>query len=227
MTIFMTILIIICAASATFACARVFIRARKVYDRDALFTGAFGLSLLAMLNIYYVLYYYIKGAKTGLDISDFSAVCSYIFFIAALNLLLLLSNKLYTIVKITIGVVSVAISLITIYSVITDHGGIFYATMISVVLFCIILSVLILLQSRKIQQLKAARAFACSTIFLGVLDTIYYLGLFIHFELIFFMILSVLYILAYIWISEGLIRLRPDDQPTDRGGECRVSELDV
>ena len=196
------------AAVVLFVAFRCFSKAAKVKDRDALFTGALGLGMFAVSVIYDFTYTLISGAGDGLNISDFSGVCTYLFFLAAIMLLLLPPHYLYMPLKIGINVLSAVIILITVYAVMLNKEKLLYMTVIATAFICAALSAYLLHQTKKIKLLKTAGLFACFIIIFSLADMAGNLFSFLNTGGFLSYVFAALHMPVILYISEGLLRLR-------------------
>ena len=198
-------------AVLTYASARCFKRALRLGDRDALFTGALGLGVLTMSEIFLF-------AKTlagergqgGLIISDYSDAGSYLFFLAVTAMLLIPPVKWEKALRAGMTAASGVIILVTLYSVLVNSEKLLYITVAATALLCVLLSAYLLAQTRRVRLLKTAARFAASMIFLGVLDLALYLLAFFG-NLHAAGVLASLYLPSFFFIGEGLMRLRGEE----------------
>jgi len=200
-------------AATLFAAIRAFAGAVKLKDRGALFTGALGLGILAISAVYYCVYTFIAaGTEYSLNISDFSDACSYLFFLAVLAVLLLPAVKLKSVFRIGVNSVSAALILMTIYAIVVNNNSFLHITVIITAFICSSLSAYLLIRAQNAPQLKPARLFACSLIFLGVVDTAVYTLFLTNAGNGWYQTFAVFYIPAFIWLSEGLLNLRKGER---------------
>ncbi|MCL2013414.1 MAG: hypothetical protein FWG69_00330 [Oscillospiraceae bacterium] len=187
-----------------------FKKAVRLGDKDALFTGMLGLCIITVSEIYSLVYSIVSNEQYGLHIGDYSDAGSYLFFLTAIALLLLPPVKLERFLRIGVGAFSCLVIVLTIYSVTANNEKVLYMTVVGTAAVCAGLSAWLFCQSRKIKMLKTAVCFALSMLFLGVLD----IGLYLlkYFELSYWHgVFSPLYLLSFLFIGDGLLRLRKEE----------------
>lgn len=80
---------ILIIAALLFSCSRAFAAAVKSGDRGALLTAALGMGTFAVNEIYVFAYIYLlRGDASDITVANYSRNCAYLFFIAAVLLLL-------------------------------------------------------------------------------------------------------------------------------------------
>ncbi|MCL1904350.1 MAG: hypothetical protein FWF94_08025, partial [Oscillospiraceae bacterium] len=147
---------------------------------------------------------------SDINITDYSNAVSYVFFLSALTLLILPPYKWERALHIGVSAVCAVTVIVTTYAIIINSENLLYITVIFTAVCCLALSGAVLYQSFRIRQLRTARIFAYSMLFLGLLDVAVYLsfilGLAVNVQTIFIS----MYTPLYVWICGGLLRLRKE-----------------
>ena len=188
-----------------------FKKALRLSDRDALFTGTLGLCVLVASEIYSLAYSLVSPEQYGLQVSDYNDAGSYLFFLAAITLLLLPPLRMERPLRYGVSALSGVIIILTIYSITSNNESLLYITVIATAAVCAALSGWLLYQSRRIKIRLRATCFASSMLFLSILDIAMYL-LKYNGNLYLNNLLSPLYLLSYLFIGDGLLRLREEKQ---------------
>ena len=204
---------IIIVVVVIYCAVRVLGKSSRLENKDAFFAGALGIGALAVSEVYHFVYKYISNnGNTGLSICDCSDACSYLLFIASIFLLLRLPFKLKKVFRVGIDVVSIAIFLVTTYAIAINDSALLDMTAIVTAVFCLMFSIYLLYQSKKIRELKATRYFSYSMILLALVDIVVYFSHIVDASLRLQDSFIALYLPLYLIICEGLLHLRKEEQ---------------
>lgn len=188
---------------------RVFVRAVRLGDKGVMYIGAFGLAILAVSAIYRFAYSFI-GTEPGLNISNFTDACSYLFFITAISLLLSPPPRLEKRVRALVNVAAAATIVIAAYSILTNNNLLLQINIIPTSLICVILSGWLLVQAGKTEDLKRAKLFAASMLSQYVLNILVCTALLTGAGDFLLLIITPLYLPITILMAQGLLRLREE-----------------
>jgi len=196
-------------AALLYGVARTMTKAVRHGDKGALFTGALGLGILATGGLYALASLHVlRFEEINLTVEDFSDACSYLFFLAALCLLLTPyiahSGMFFT----GMNTAYVVMILLITYSVVVNNRGLLCITAMATAFLCVLVSGYLLRLSFTEKELRTARCFAYSMVFLGLLDLIVYPLFLLETSLRLYHLFSAWYIPLFIWIAEGLMLLR-------------------
>jgi len=195
-------------AALIYGVSRTLAKAVMFGDKGALFTGALGLGILAVGGLYALASLHVMRMEDiNLTVEDFSDACSYLFFLAAISLLLTPYVERKKMFLTGMNTLYVVMMLMITYSVVVNNRVLLCVTSMATAFLCIIFSGYLLRLSWIEKELRAARFFACSMISLGILDMIIYPLFLLETSLRLYHIFSALYVPLFIWISEGLLLL--------------------
>ena len=199
-------------AALIYGVSRTLTKAVRHGDKEALFTGALGLGILAVGGLYALASLHVMRVEdVNLTVEDFSDACSYLFFLAAISLLLTPYVGRKRMFLTGMNTVYVVMMLMITYSVVANNRGLLCVTAMATAFLCTMLSGYLLGLSWIEKELRAARCFVCSMIFLGILDMIVYPLFLLEPSLRLYHIFSALYVPLFILISDGLLLLKLRD----------------
>jgi len=195
-------------AALIYGLSRTLTKAVRHGDKEALFTGALGLGILAAGGLYALASLHVMRIEDiNLTVEDFSDACSYLFFLAVISLLLTPYIKRKRMFLTVMNAAYTVMMLMITYSVVVNNRGLLCITAMATAFLCIMLSGYLLGLSWIEKELRVARCFICSMIFLGILDMIVYPLFLLETGLRLYHIFSALYVPLFILISEGLLPL--------------------
>jgi len=182
-------------AALLFVCSCVFTGAAK-QGGIPLLTGALGLGLLAVSEIYTFAYIYLlQGENIDITVSNYSRPCAYLFFMLTLTQLLHLKQR--KILRIVISTVAAVLIISIFYAVVADNLVLLNYSTLFIAVLCILPAIFLLIKSKSM--------FACSVVVLCCLDIAHRLmvlyqpqGLWQDF--------IVFYPLIYLWLGWALLK---------------------
>jgi len=199
-------------AALIYGLSRTLTKAVRHGEKEALFTGALGLGILAAGGLYALASLHVMRVEdVNLTVEDFSDACSYLFFLAVISLLLTPYVERKKMFFTGMNTLYVVMMLMITYSVVVNNRGLLCVTAMATAFLCILLSGYLLRLSWIEKELREARCFVCSMIFLGILDMIVYPLFLLETSLRLYHVFSALYLPLFIWISDGLLLLKLRD----------------
>jgi hypothetical protein len=185
-------------------CVRVFKGTSKAAG-GSFFAGAFGLGTFAVNEVYSFFYLYIfRGNEADITVAHFNRNCAFLFFIAALLLLLRGDEKLISAIKYGVGSVSSITAVVIFYAVLIDNPDLLYYPALVNLLLCTALTVYVFFQAPRG---NVVRAFACSIAAVYLLESAHRLMIIYPVSPLWHDIAVSLYPLAYIFFGLTLLRL--------------------
>ncbi|MCL2222303.1 MAG: hypothetical protein FWC20_08355 [Oscillospiraceae bacterium] len=137
--------------------------------RETVFTGALGLGLFAVREIYHLVYVYLLGGYSGdITVGNYIRNCAYLFFMAALLCSISPTVKGKKIIQIGASALSAGAIFCILYGVLSGNPYLLYYSALAMVVMAV-LSAVCLLITRE----RKAKTFAWSVIAVCALDTIY------------------------------------------------------
>ena len=195
-------------AVLVFVCVRCFQLALKTGDKDALFTGTLGLLLLTISELYLLAVILVDERRPGtLGISDLSDAGSYLFFLAALSLLLLIPMRREKALRAGLIITSGFIIVLTLYAVLRNNETLLYLKVTATACLCMAMSAWLFRQSRRIKQQQKTAGFAQAMMFLAAVDIAIYILLLCG-QIYVMRVVTALYLPCFYCIGAGLMRLR-------------------
>ncbi|MCL2013944.1 MAG: hypothetical protein FWG69_03035 [Oscillospiraceae bacterium] len=186
-----------------YACFRAFAGVAATGSHDAILTGSLGLGVLAINEVYALCYIYLlKGSAADITVSNYSRNCAYLFFAAALVLMIPDTMKSKKALRVIVNILSPSAILMIFYGVIANDPRILYSSALLIVTLCILPAVILLITGGRDTKL-----FSGSIISISVLDTLGRLSI-IYGESSYWRDINLsLYPVVYLLIGISLLRI--------------------